>query len=460
MSGTMCISPGMPPPHTGSICRHNVASIAETTKPHRENIMDRRQFLAGTAALASSAVASPAIAQGATEVSFFYPIAVGGPITKIIDGYAADFEKANPSIKVKPIYSGTYQESITKALTAHKSGTPPVTSVLLSTDMFTLIDEEAIVPINDFLKTDDDKKWMASFFPAFMENSQTGGKTWGIPFQRSTVVMYWNKELFKEAGLDPNKAPTTWAELKDAATKLTKKDASGKTTQFGVQIPSSGFPYWLFQTLTTPNDAILANDAGTQVKFDDPKVIEALQFWVDLGKAGIHPPGVVEWGTTPKDFFEKKSAIIYTTTGNLTNIKANAKFDFGVGMIPGNKRKGSPTGGGNFYIFKKSTPAQQEAAFKFAKWVTQPERAAQWSMETGYVAVSQAAYETPTLKKYGQDFPAALVARDQLPVSVAEFSTHDNQRVTKALNDGLQAALTGTKTPAQAMQDAQREADR
>jgi sn-glycerol 3-phosphate transport system substrate-binding protein len=399
-------------------------------------------------------------AQAPVDLQFYYPVAVGGPIAKTIDGFAEGFMKENPGIKVTPIYAGTYQETIVKALTAHKSGTPPVTSVLLSTDMFTLIDEDAIVPFDNFAKTPEDKAWMASFYKAFMANSQTGGKTWGIPFQRSTVVMYWNKELFKEAGLDPNKAPTTWAELKDAATKLTKKDASGKTTQFGVQIPSSGFPYWLFQTLTTPNDAILANAAGTQVKFDDPKVIEALQFWVDLGKAGIHPPGVVEWGTTPKDFFEKKAAIIYTTTGNLTNIKTNAKFDFGVGMIPGNKRKGSPTGGGNFYIFKKSTPAQQEAAFKFAKWVTQPERAAQWSMETGYVAVSQAAYDTPTLKKYGQDFPAALVARDQLPVSVAEFSTHENQRVTKALNDGLQAALTGTKTPAQAMADAQKEADR
>ena len=84
-------------------------------------------------------------------------------------------------------------------------------------------------------------------------------------------------------------------------------------------------------------------------------------------------------------------------------------------MIPGNKRKGSPTGGGNFYIFKKSTPAQQEAAFKFIKWITQPERAALWSMDTGYVAVSEAAYGTDTLRKYGRDFPAALVARDQLP---------------------------------------------
>ena len=75
-----------------------------------------------------------------------------------------------------------------------------MTSVLLSTDMFTLIDEDAIVPIDDFVKTDDDKKWLASFFPAFMVNSQTGGKTWGVPFQRSTIVLYWNKELFKEAG--------------------------------------------------------------------------------------------------------------------------------------------------------------------------------------------------------------------------------------------------------------------
>ena len=227
-----------------------------------------------------------------------------------------------------------------------------------------------------------------------------------------------------------------------------------------MQIPSSGFPYWLFQTLTTPNGAILANEAGTKVKFDDPKVIEALQYWVDLGKAGVHPPGVVEWGTTPKDFFEKKVAIMYTTTGNLTNVKNNAKFDFGVAMIPGNVRKGSPTGGGNFYIFKKASPEQQEAAFKFIKWVTQPERAAQWSMDTGYVAVSEAAYGTDTLHKYGRDFPAALVARDQLPESVAELSTHDNQRVTKVLNDAHAGGADRHQDAEQAMEDAQKEADR
>ncbi|MDQ2779535.1 MAG: ABC transporter substrate-binding protein [Pseudomonadota bacterium] len=424
--------------------------------------MQRKTFLTTLAAATALAVtALPLRAQTTVEVPFYYPVAIGGPVAKIIDGFAAGFMKEHPGIKLMPIYAGTYQETIVKALTAHKAGTPPATSVVLSTDMFTLIDEDAIVPFDNFAKTAEDKAWLSSFYPAFMFNSRTGGKTWGIPFQRSTVVMYWNKEAFKEAGLDPNHAPANWDELKAAATKLTKKDANGNVSQWGVQIPSSGFPYWLFQTLTTANDAILANDSGNKVDFDNPKVVEALQYWVGLAKAGVHPPGVVEWGTTPKDFFERKAAIIFTTTGNLTNVKKNAKFDFGVGMIPGHVRKGgSPTGGGNFYIFKRATPAQQAAAYQFVKWVTQPERTAQWSIDTGYVGTTPAAYETPALKQYGSEFPPALVARDQLPVSVAEFSTHENQRVTKALNDGIQAALTGTKTPAQAMKDAQAEADR
>ena len=424
--------------------------------------MQRKTFnhLIAATAIAFGTLPLGADAQAQTEISFFYPVAVGGPIVKFIDDFAADFTKENPGIKVTPIYAGSYQDTIVKALTANKSGTPPVTSVLLSTDMFTLIDEEAIVPIDNFIKTADDRAWLGGFYKAFMQNSQTGGKTWGIPFQRSTIVQYYNKELFKAAGLDPNRAPATWAELADYAKKLTVKDASGKVTQYGVQIPSSGFPYWLFQALAIENEVVMANDLGNAVKFDDPKVIEALQYWIDLTKQGSHPAGIVEWGTTPKDFFEKKVAMMWTTTGNLTNVKTNAKFDFGVAMLPAGKRKGSPTGGGNFYIFKKSTPAQQEAAFKFIKWITQPERAALWSMETGYAATSEAAYNTDTLRKYGRDFPPALVARDQLPFAMAEFSTHDNQRVTKALNDGLQAALTGTKTAAQAMQDAQKEADR
>jgi sn-glycerol 3-phosphate transport system substrate-binding protein len=97
---------------------------------------------------------------------------------------------------------------------------------------------------------------------------------------------------------------------------------------------------------------------------------------------------------------------------------------------------------------------------KFVKWVTTAARAAQWGIDTGYVAVRKDAWTTPVMQKYVASFPAAAVARDQLRYAVAELSTHDNQRVIKALDDSLQAALTGAKSPARAMKDAQEEAER
>src|SRR5215467_2631204 len=117
------------------------------------------RVLAGAAAALAAALA---FAQAPVEVPFYYPVAVGGPITKIIDGLAADFEKENPGVRLKPIYSGSYQESLTKALTAVKGGDAPVMSILLSTDMFTLIDEDAIVPWDELLKTPDDQAWLKS----------------------------------------------------------------------------------------------------------------------------------------------------------------------------------------------------------------------------------------------------------------------------------------------------------
>ena len=294
-----------------------------------------------------------------------------------------------------------------------------------------------------------------------MSNSRAAGKTWGIPFQRSTILLYWNKQMFREAGLDPERPPQTWDEMTRYAQKLTRRDARSEVTRWGVQIPSSGFPYWLFQGLATGNGAELMNTAGTKTFFDKPAVVEALQYWVTLSREQqVHPPGIVEWGSTPNDFLSGKAAMIWTTSGNLGNLKARAGFDFGVGVLPGNKQRGSPTGGGNFYVFRKTTPAQQKAAFRFIQWMVAPERTARWGIDSGYIAVSPAAWDSDAMKKYVAEFPQAAVARDQLPQAVAELSTHENQRVTRALNAGLAAALTGAKTPLQALKDAQAEAER
>ncbi len=417
----------------------------------------RRTALQGLAV--APALAAPAVlAREPIELTFNYPIAVGGPITRIIDGYCAEFERKNPDVRVRPVYAGTYQDTLTKTLTAARAGNAPETACLLSVDIFTLIDEDVIVPWDDLPGAD--RAWLDSFYPAFLENSRWGGKTWGIPFQRSTKVLYWNKEMFRDAGLDPEVAPATWAEQVAFAKRLTKREGD-QVVHWGIQIPSSGFPYWLFQGLTTQNDVRLMNPEGNRTFFDHPRVVEALQYWMDLSMTHrVHPPGIVEWGTTPRDFFERKVAMMWTTTGNLTNVRRNAPFPFGVAMLPAGRRRGSATGGGNIYVFKKANAAQREAAVRFAKFLTSPELAAQWGIDTGYVAVTPAAWETQAMKAYVADFPAAAVARDQLAFAVAELSTHENQRVTKALSDNLQAALTGRKQAGPAMADAQAEAER
>ena len=400
-------------------------------------------------------------ANAEVELQFYFPVAVGGKAAQTIDQLTTDYVSQTPDVKIDAVYAGSYQDTITKVLTAVKGGNAPQLSVILAVDMFTLIEEDAILPFEDLISSEDDKAWLSSFYPAFMENSTTGGKTYGIPFQRSTPVLYWNKEAFEEAGLDPETPPATWEEMVEFGKKLTKRDASGNVSQWGVRIPSSGFPYWLFQGLSTQNDVFLMNDDGNETYFDDPRVIEALQFLVDLStKYEVMAPGIIEWGTTPKAFFERETAMMWTTTGNLTNVRENAPFEFGVAMLPAHKRRGAPTGGGNFYVFKDSTEEQKQASLDFIKWITAPEQAATWSIATGYVAPRPDAWETPAMQAYVADFPAALVARDQLQYATAELSTYQNQRITTLFNDGLEAAITGKMTPAEAMQDAQRKADR
>ena len=155
-----------------------------------------------------------------------------------------------------------------------------------------------------------------------------------------------------------------------------------------------------------------------------------------------------------------KNPIIQHTTGNLTNLRNNATFPFGVAGLPGKDGPRTVVGGGNLYFFKSANPAERQAALRFARFLTAPARAADWSIKVGYIATSPAAYETPALKSYVADYPPADVARGFLPVAVGELSTFENQRIYKLLTDQIQACLNGSKTPAQAMEAAQAEADR
>jgi len=403
---------------------------------------------------------SPAVAQ--TDITFFYPVQVGGPLTDVIDGYVADFHAQNPDIRVEAIFSGNYTETTTRALTAARSGNPPTVAVLLATDIFTLIDEDVLQPIDTFITTEDDQAWVDGFMPAYLASARVEDHLWAVPFQRSTAVMYYNKEAFAAAGLDPEQPPRTWDDMVEMGQALTLRDGSGNVNQWGLGIPGSmNAVHWLFGALVAQNGGTLSSDDGLHTFFDTPEVIEALQFFVDLSaEHGIHPPGVLEWGTTPNDFMQGRLAMAWHTTGNLSNIRNNAPFEFGVAAYPGNPEPASVLGGGNLYIFSGASDAQQAAAFEFVKFMTSAELLADWGVQTGYVAPRDDSWETETLRNYVQEVPQAEVARLQIADSVPEISTFEAARVNQVLNTGIQAALTGEQTPEAAMRAAQAEADR
>ena len=413
--------------------------------------------------LLAAGLALPAVARAQTvqKLSFYYPIAVGGPIPAIIDGYCKEFQAAT-GIEVTPVYAGNYGETLTKAVTAIKGGQGPQMAVLLAAEMHSLQDLGILVSLDEIGLDAAGKAWMDGFYPAFLANSHAEGKLWSVPFQRSTAVMYYNKAAFAEAGLDPEAFPKTWAQLQTAATKLTKRDATGRVTRWGVKMAGdTGNAQWTFGALANQAGHVLMNQAGTEAYFNSPKAVEALAYWQGLATVQkASPDGVSNWPQLSPDFLEGNAAIIQHTTGNLTNVRTNAKFPFGVAGLPGRDGPRTVVGGGNLYFFKNATSAERVASLKFARFMSEPARAADWSIKTGYIATRPEAYETKALKDYVAGFPPADVARGFLPVAVGELSTFENQKVYAALTNNVQACLNGTKTAAAAMADTQAEADR
>ncbi len=395
------------------------------------------------------------------EIEVFYPVAVDAPIAKILGGYIASFQSINPNITVTPVFSGGYGDVKTAIQTTIEGGgKPPAMAVMLATDLYDLMNSGYIAPIDNYLsKLPDSEEYIKGFYPAFLDNSRYDGKLWSIPFQRSAVVMYYNKDMFKAAGID---RPDSWKAWGEAAQKLTVRDGD-TVSQWGIEFPS-GWPYWLFQPLAIGAGQNIIGDDDLTVYFDDPAVIDAVNFYISLSKTYNATPAGVQgaWGTAPANFSNGTTAMIVHSTGSLTTIISQSDFEVGVMPLPGKKAGtyASVPGGGNFYIMDGASEAEKAAAVKFAYFITQPELAANFSMNTGYIAVQKSAYDTSAMKAYLKKVPQAADTRDALNFAAKELSLQNLGQIRNIFHKYLQAAYNGEMTAAEAMKTAQEEADK
>jgi sn-glycerol 3-phosphate transport system substrate-binding protein len=244
--------------------------------------------------------------------------------------------------------------------------------------------------------------------------------------------------------------------------QLTIRDDAGNVSQWGVRIPSSGFPSWLFTGLVAANGQDgLANDAGTEVYFDTPEVVEALEYLVSLSdRARDHGPGHPRLGRDAARLPRWRERHRLDHDRQPDQYPQQCHLRVRRRHAAGQRSSAAPR---PVAAISTSSPVTARrdpgGAIDFVKWATAPEQAAEWSIATGYVAPREDTWETDAMREYAEEVPGALVARDQLEYAVAELATFEGPRITQILNDNIAAAIVGDKTPAEALADAQREAD-
>jgi sn-glycerol 3-phosphate transport system substrate-binding protein len=401
-------------------------------------------------------------ASAKTELKFFYPVGVAGPLVKVINGMVEEFEKKNPDIDVEPVYAGNYNQTMQKVQTAVLGGNPPDIAVVEISELFSLLQMNALIPLDDYIAQEGGQNFLDSYYKGFLGNAYgRDGKIYGFPFQRSTPILYWNKDMFqaagdklKAAGLNPDRPPKNWNELVEYAKILTIREGN-QTKQYGLIIPG-GWNDWIFEAFSRQNASQLLKEDGLTVTFDSPENLQALNLWVELMQDLKVCPVLRPWNITPDDFIGGVTAMMYYSTGGMAKIRKTAKFNWGAAFQPAGKQYGTPVGGGDFHIFKGIPKENQDAAWKFAKFMTTPEMAAHWSIESGYVAVNKKSYDLQNMKEFLQQFPQMTVARDQLEFAYPKMMAVNYQLIRNAMTTNLDAALEGKKTPEQALADAQK----
>ena len=423
-------------------------------------IRTTRRSLLRTAAAGMALPAVARAAEAATEITFYFPVAVGGPITRIIDGYAADFQRESPAIKVTPIYAGTYQDTLTKTQTALKANAGPQMAVLLSTDVFSLIDDDLIVPFDALAQ-----RWLGQCLAAQLLSCVPEEWRDRRPNLGRAVPAIDDRAVLEQGGISGRRggSGTAASELGRARRVRAKADAAERRQRGSLGCADPRQRLCLLAVSGTRHRG--RRHVGQSRRHRDGLCRARLR----RGSALLDRPCGEVPGASARHRRLGRHAARFSRTESRDDLDHDrqpvehshqCEISLWGRDAAGGQTARHTHGRGNFYLFKTASPPQRDAALQFLRWITSPERAAQWGIDTGYVATRPDAWETSRMRSYVADFPAAAVARDQLQYAVAELSTHDNQRVTQALNDGLQAALLGRKAPDAALAEAQATAAR
>lgn len=397
-----------------------------------------------------------------TNIPFWH--SMEGELGEEVNSLVTNFNNTHPDYKIVPVYKGNYEQSLAAGIAAFRSGNAPAILQVYEVGTATMMASKAIKPVHEVFQDAGiifDESQFVPTVSGYYSDAKTGHLL-SQPFNSSTPVLYYNKEAFKKAGLNPEEPPKTWQDMAKYTAKLRESGMKcGYASGWQGWIQIENFSAWHGKPIASKNNGFDGVDAV--LEFNQPTQIKHIALLQDMNKKGDFSYLGRKDESTEK-FYNGDCAIITASSGSLANIRKHAKFDFGVGMMPYDSEvEGAPQnaiiGGASLWVMAGKDPETYKGVAEFMQFLAQPENAAQWHQKTGYLPITTAAYDLTRNSGYYDKNPGADIATRQMlnkpPLAYTKGLRLGNMpQIRTIVDEELESVWAGKKTPQQALDTA------
>jgi sn-glycerol 3-phosphate transport system substrate-binding protein len=422
------------------------------------------KFISGLIQLAAVTVAlvlaAPAFA--ATDIMWWH--AMSGQLGKQVEKLAADFNASQSEYRVVPSYKGNYTETVTAAIFAFRSRSQPAIVQVNEIGTATMMAARgAIYPVFELMRDEQEPFVPAAYLPAVTGYyADLNGNLLSFPFNASTPILYYNKNMFREAGLDPEVAPKTWPEVGAAAKRLRDRGTvCGFTTSWPSWIHVENFSAFHNLPLATRTNGFGGLDAV--LVFNNPTVVRHVAQLAQWQTSRIFDYGGRAQSAEPR-FQRGECGIFIGSSGTRADIKANSKFDVGYGMMPywpdvAGAPQNTIIGGATLWVLRDRPGAEYKGVAKFFAFLSKPEVQAAWHQNTGYLPITRAAFDLTRSQGFYDRNPGAAISIEQITLNPPTensrgFRLGSFVLIRDVIDDELEQAFSGKKSAQAAMDSA------
>lgn len=409
-------------------------------------------LLAAMLVLASATAPNVLAADSVIEIEFW--TLLGGDLAKVLDDQVNEFNESQDRIRIINVNQGGYAPLNQKLLASVAAGNPPVLTMVDYLFVPLYAQEGVFEPIDNWASEAD----MEDFISGLLADLTYEGKVYALPYNRSTQGMYYNKDLFRAAGLDPERPPATWDEFRLYAGKITDPSKG----QYGTY---ALFNRWFYEAYVTAWGGRI-NDEMCRPVFHREGGVDVARFFQDLYyEDGYSVMPAVLSGTfidQSIEFINGQIGMVLGSTSSLKPMADRVDFDWGFAMLPaGNGGRAVTHGGANLAIGAHASPEEKAAAWEFLHFLTGTEQSARMHMSSGYMPTRHSVLELPEVKAFHEENPGWLVSALQLEYAVPTSCVGVNlPEYHNVMTEAIERIMFNRESPERALADAAAELER